>query len=58
MLGVCAAERPALPLIYFSGYGGAAEAPGDGPLIRKPFTPAEIVTAVAAAVPTRLLAGR
>ena len=51
-------ERPALPLVYFSGYGGDAEAPGDGPLIRKPFTPAEIVTAVADAVPTRLLAGR
>ena len=51
-------ERPALPLIYFSGYVGDAPPPEDGRLIRKPFTPAEIVTAVADAVPTRLLAGR
>lgn len=51
-------ERPALPLVYFSGYGGAAEVPDDGPLIRKPFTPAKIVTAVAGALPKGLLAGR
>jgi signal transduction histidine kinase len=57
LAGQLRSERPALPLVYFSGYSGAAETP-DGPIIRKPFTPAEVVTAVADALPARLLAGR
>jgi signal transduction histidine kinase/CheY-like chemotaxis protein len=51
-------ERPALPLVYFSGHAGDVERPDDGPLIRKPFTPEELVTAVADVLPARLLAGR
>ena len=51
-------ERPALPLVYVSGQGGDVELPDDGPLIRKPFTPEELVSAVADALPARLLAGR
>ena len=51
-------ERPALPLVYFSGYGGDVERPDDGPLIHKPFTPEELVTAISDVLPARLLAGR
>jgi CheY-like chemotaxis protein len=51
-------ERPALPLVYFSGHHGDVQRPDDGPLIHKPFTPEELVTSIADVLPARLLAGR
>ena len=51
-------ERPALPLVYFSGHGGDVELPDDGPLVHKPFTPEELAAAVADVLPAGLLAGR
>jgi signal transduction histidine kinase/CheY-like chemotaxis protein len=51
-------DRPGLPLVYFSGDGGDVERPGDGPLLRKPFTPDALVSAIADVLPARFLAGR
>ncbi len=52
-------ERPAMPLVYVSGYTGEDfEQPDDGPLVAKPFTSDGLVRAVADALPARLLAGR
>jgi CheY-like chemotaxis protein len=51
-------ERPALPLVYFSGHGGDVELPDDGPLVHKPFTPEELAAAVADVLPASLTAGR
>ncbi|HEY6887193.1 MAG TPA: ATP-binding protein, partial [Solirubrobacter sp.] len=51
-------DRPGLPLVYFSGDGGDVDRPDDGPLLRKPFTPDALVSAIADVLPARFLAGR
>ena len=51
-------ERPAMTLVYVSGYTGEDfEQPDDGPLVAKPFTSDGLVQAVADSLPVRLLAG-
>ena len=41
------AERPSLPALFMSGYAGDAGAlPADVPLLRKPFTPDALASAV------------
>jgi CheY-like chemotaxis protein len=49
-------DRPAIPIVYFSGHGDEVDRPDGGPLIRKPFTPEELVKAIAEVLPARLLA--
>jgi CheY-like chemotaxis protein len=45
-------ERPALPLIFTSGYSGEETGlPPDGSLVRKLFTADELVTAVVDVLP-------
>jgi signal transduction histidine kinase/CheY-like chemotaxis protein len=52
-------ERPALPVVYMSGHPrGHDDVPVDGPLIEKPFTPDELVAAVADVLPVSFLAAR
>jgi signal transduction histidine kinase len=49
------AERPGLPLVYFSGHVADADRPEDGPLVEKPFSPEALVTAIGDVLPARLI---
>ena len=51
-------DRPGLPLVYFSGHAGDVELPDEGPLLQKPFTPEQLVSAIGDVLPARFFAGR
>jgi DNA-binding response OmpR family regulator len=45
------ALRPGLPVVFMSGYFDVAEAPGlERELLRKPFSPAELLARVRATI--------
>jgi signal transduction histidine kinase/CheY-like chemotaxis protein len=52
------AERPGLPLVYFTAHPGEEGRPDDGPLLDKPFTPEALVAAIGAVLPARLAAAQ